>query len=294
MSEASSHPDKIAILTSVAPLIARYDAVLCDVWGVVHNGVEAIASACAALGEMRRAGCTVLLLSNAPRPWRSVREQIDGWGVPRDSYDGIVTSGDGTRHLLRQQAARRLFHLGPERDRPLFAGLAVDLVPLEQAELALCTGLYDDNVETPEDYADILSALKRRDVPMICANPDILVERGARLVYCAGAVAKAYEALGGRVRYAGKPFAPIYDLALEKIAEKRGRSVPKSRVLAIGDGLKTDMEGAFRTGLDALFVASGLHVEGMDEDRALTHETLARLFAESAGRPIAAQRRLCW
>lgn len=292
MTEATS--DTIEVLSGVEPLVASYDAVLCDVWGVVHNGVDAIPSACEALSRMRAAGKTVLLLSNAPRPWRSVRDQIDGWGVPRGSYDGLVTSGDGTRHLLKDHPAEDIFHLGPERDLPVFAGLDVNLVDARSAALCLCTGLYDDDTETPDDYAEILTTLKQRDVPMICANPDMLVERGDRLVYCAGAIAKAYEDLGGIVSYAGKPFAPIYNLAVETIAAKRGESVAKSRILAIGDGIRTDMEGAFRAGIDALFVASGLHVEGFNDRDELTNEILEPLFVQSSGKPVAAQRRLSW
>ncbi len=290
----STASTKIEILDHIAPLLDRYEAVLCDVWGVLHNGVQAIDEACDALINMRQAGKTVMLLSNAPRPWRSVRTQIDGWGVPRAAYDGIVTSGDGTRDLLRNWPGQRVFHLGPERDLPLYEDLNVELSDVEKAELVLCTGLYDDDTETPDDYVEILSRIKARALPMICANPDILVERGSRLVYCAGAIAQSYQALGGEVTYAGKPYAPIYDLALRRLADKHGAPLSHDRVLCIGDGIKTDMEGAFRTGLDAVFVASGLHIEGFDETRGVTAEMLAPLFAESSGLPVAAQVRLKW
>ena len=200
----------IPVIQSIDDLGSRYSAWLVDIWGVLHNGHRAHQSAVAATRSFREKGGVVVLLSNAPRPSPSVQEQIRRIGVPDDAYDAIVTSGDLTRHELGKHGAAKVFHLGPERDRPIFEGLKVKLGGPEEADLVVCTGLFDDETETPADYAALLSGLASREVPMICANPDHLVERGERLVWCAGALAALYEGQGGSVVYAGKPHAPIY------------------------------------------------------------------------------------
>lgn len=279
----------IPILSGIAPLAARYEAWLCDVWGVLHNGVSVFAEAAEACRRFRHDGGAVVLISNSPRPAGAVVAQLDGLGFPRQAFDSLVTSGDVTRALLRARRGAAVFHLGPERDLPLFEGLDVRLVPPQEAELVLCSGLFDDTSEGPDDYAALLTELVARGLPMLCANPDLVVERGARLVYCAGALAQAYAALGGCVTYAGKPHRPIYDLALQRLPEHVGHAVEPARILAIGDGVKTDMAGAAATGLDALYVASGVHLEGE-----LTPGRIAALFADCGVRPIAAVARLRW
>jgi HAD superfamily hydrolase (TIGR01459 family) len=268
------------------------------VWGVLHDGVSEYEAAGDALERYRAAGGIVVLLSNAPRPSPSVQEQIRRIGVPDDAYDAIVTSGDLTRHELGKHGAAKVFHLGPERDQPIFEGLKVKLAAPEEADLVVCTGLFDDETETPADYAALLSGLASREVPMVCANPDHLVERGERLVWCAGALAALYEGQGGSVVYAGKPHAPIYDLAFDTVGKLAGRAVPRKEILAIGDGVMTDIAGATGLGLGSVFVASGLHApENADNEAVadlLDARHLAGLFAEAKGKPLAAIRTLVW
>jgi HAD superfamily hydrolase (TIGR01459 family) len=281
----------IPILDSVSALADRYDAWICDIWGVMHNGLRAFAAACEAGREFRARGGSVVLVSNAPRPAPFVIEMLSKIGVPRDAYDAVVTSGDVTRILLERELSRPVFHLGPERDRGVFENLAVRFAAADAAEVVVNTGLFDDTTETPDDYRDQLAAMQRRGVRMICANPDIKVERGDTLIYCAGALAELYEAMGGEVIYAGKPHLPIYDMAFAKLAELRSAAVPRHRILAIGDGLRTDMAGAEAAGLPALFIASLLHVAS---EEAATAEGIAALFKDSRLRPIGAQLGLRW
>jgi HAD superfamily hydrolase (TIGR01459 family) len=286
------------VIGSIEDLGSRYSAWLVDIWGVMHNGHRAFPRAVAATRAFRARGGIVVLLSNSPRPSPSVQEQLRRLGVPDDAYDATVTSGDLTRHELDKHKGAIVFHLGPERDLPIFQGLAVRLGLPEEAELVVCSGLLDDETETPDDYVGLLRALAARKLPMICANPDHLVERGDRLVYCAGALAALYEKEGGRVIYAGKPHAPIYLLALETISALAGRAVPRSKVLAIGDGVNTDIAGAASLGIDSVFVASGLHVPPNKGGEAGTEELdgrhLAELFAAANRRPLGAMRALVW
>jgi HAD superfamily hydrolase (TIGR01459 family) len=256
----------------------------------MHNGVAPFPAACDACARFRLAGGVVVLLSNAPRPAQSVAVQLDRIGVPRFSWDAIVSSGDAARTAISRLEGRPLFHLGPERDLALYEGLDAKLAQAEAAEAIVCTGLFDDEIETPADYAAMLANFATRALPMICANPDITVERGDKIVYCAGALAAEYEKLGGKVEYAGKPYLPIYDMAMETIARIKGRAVAKSQVLAIGDGIRTDIKGAEIAGIASLYVASGVHVKDGSLDAAM----LADLFADPAGRPIAAMTGLVW
>ncbi|HXF53635.1 MAG TPA: TIGR01459 family HAD-type hydrolase [Hyphomicrobiaceae bacterium] len=282
-------PAPIPIVASIAPFAAGADAFVCDIWGVIHNGVAAYPRAIEACLKFRETGGIVVLLSNAPRPSKAVEIQLAGLGVSRTVYDAVVTSGDLTRRLIAEREGVSLFHLGPERDRGLFDGLDVSLVEADAAQLIVCSGLFDDTREGPADYRPRLSALAARRLPMICANPDIVVERGDRLVYCAGALASLYEELGGNVIYAGKPHAPVYDMVCEIIASLKGRPVPRARMLAIGDGIRTDIAGALGAGMRAVFVASAVHVE------LPLHETkLAPLFEGLPGRPVAAMPALAW
>lgn len=288
-SPAAGRDGPIPILDHAAPLAPTRDVWLTDIWGVIHNGVAPFTSACDACAQFRLAGGTVLLLSNAPRPAESVAAQLDRIGVPRFAWDTILSSGDASRALLSAFAGRPVFHLGPERDLPLFEGAGVTLSAASEAEVVCCTGLFDDESETPADYADLLAGLAARKLPMICANPDLTVVRGDRIVYCAGALAAYYAARGGLVSYAGKPHLPIYDMAFGLIEKLRGKPVPRDRILAIGDGIATDIAGAAAAGIDSLFVASGIHAAD-----GLTAATLAELFPDPAIRPIAAMPALAW
>ena len=285
---------EIPVQSSIANLAGNYDAWLVDLWGVMHDGVSAIETAVLACERYRDEGGIVLLLSNAPRPWPSVRVQIEGYGVPSDIDDGIVTSGDVTRAMIAANSGRLFFHLGPDRDRPLFEGLQVNLVKPEQADLVVLTGFYDDTNETAEDYRQLLISLREKNLPVICANPDIKVERGDEVIYAAGAIAALYEELGGEVVYAGKPYRPIYDLAMTKMDELAGRPVSAHRILAIGDGINTDIKGAVEAGIDALFIPSGVHVEGHNKDAQLSSAQIGAIFKDKDFRPIAAAMQLMW
>lgn len=282
---------EIPVIDSIAPLAAGSDAWLVDIWGVIHNGVAPFLAATDACRVFREQGGTVLLLSNAPRPWTSVVEALDRLGVERASWDTIVTSGDAARGLLADWSGRRIFHLGPERDLPLLDGLGLERVAPGEAQGVVCTGLFDDTTETPDDYADMLGELRRRSLPMICANPDLKVERGGKIIYCAGAVAQAYEDIGGQVVYAGKPHLPIYEAASARITALRGGPVARTRMLAIGDGVKTDILGAATAGVRSVYVASAIH---LGEGQALDAAALATLFPARDGRPVAAMTGLKW
>jgi HAD superfamily hydrolase (TIGR01459 family) len=280
------------ILTSISPLAGQYDAWLADVWGVIHNGVAPFAPACDACARFRLQGGTVVLLSNAPRPAASVAAQLDRIGVPRFAYDAIVSSGDAARPFMAALGPAPVYHLGPERDLGLYDGLAlVRVADIGAASAIICTGLFDDEAETPDDYRETLAGAQARGLPMICANPDLKVERGGRMVYCAGAVAAAYESMGGSVQYAGKPHLPIYDVAFATIGKLRGSPVARERILAIGDGPATDIAGAAVAGVPSVYIASSV---AMGEGEALDDGTLARLFPAAAGAPIAAMTGLAW
>ncbi len=248
----------LEVIDRLGAVADRYGALFCDVWGVVHDGVAKNPPAEAALIEARRAGAHVVLLTNSPRPAEGVREQLDALGVSRESYDAIVTSGDATRALI-SAGSRRVFHIGTPRNEDLFEGLRLELLPPEEAELVVATGLFDDETETPDDYTDLLDRMAARNLPMICANPDIVVHRGERLIYCAGAVARAYAERGQVVHLAGKPHPPIYDVARSLLP--RG-DVP---ILCIGDGMFTDVKGANTLGADCLFISDGIHRDELSD-----------------------------
>ena len=275
-------------------LADRYDVVLSDVWGVIHNGLESFPSACEALSRFRAGGGRVALITNAPRPGEVVVRLLDRLKVPRESYDTIVSSGDVTRTVMSARPDKAVFHIGPERDLPIFDGLGLRFVPYEQADYVVCTGLNHDEVETPESYRELLTKLAARKLFMLCGNPDLVVERGERLVYCAGALADLYGTLGGEVLYAGKPYRPIYDLALERIGALRGGPAPLARVLAIGDSVRTDLKGASDLGIDCLFVTAGIHAEELGDRHDPDLAALNKIFADAGLAPKAVTRRLMW
>lgn len=283
-------PSTPPIQTSIAPLAATRAAWLVDIWGVIHNGVAPFASAVAACRTYRAGSGVVILVSNAPRPSDSVVAQLDRIGVDRSAYDAIVTSGDMSRALVSPYAAQPVLHVGPERDRPLFEGTGAQLAGADAAVAIVCTGLADDETETPETYRPLLAPLAARGVPMVCANPDLHVERGGRLIPCAGAVAAMYEALGGTVAYAGKPHLPIYEFAHRRVEALAARSLTRGDILAIGDGLATDIAGAAAYGIDSVYVASAVSLGGAPFEAA----TLARLFPAGGPRPVAAMAELAW
>jgi HAD superfamily hydrolase (TIGR01459 family) len=277
-------------IDALSDISGDYDVILCDVWGVLHNGIDASLPAASALESARNAGKAVVLITNAPRVAAEVEKGLGVIGVPRSAWDRLVTSGDVTRALIAE-GARRVFYLGPDRDQTILDGLDVELVEEFEAQAVVCTGLVDDDAETPDDYAEMLRRFRARDLPFICANPDIVVERGDKLVWCAGALARDYAQLGGRTLIAGKPHRPIYDAALSAAAEVLGRPASVSRVLAIGDGILTDVKGAAASGIDVLFVTAGIHAAeygGAEADPARLAEFLDRHGME----PLATMPRL--
>ncbi|WP_029086253.1 TIGR01459 family HAD-type hydrolase [Brevundimonas aveniformis] len=251
---------ELQTLTGLSEIADRYDVVLCDVWGVVHDGKVPFAASVEALRRFSEQGGVVVLISNSPRPRESFVVQLDDIGVDRKAWAAVVTSGDATRAELAKRAPGPAWRVGPERDAGIYDGTGVELTDdLSEAAFISCTGLFDDDVDQPEDYRDGFSDCARRGLEMVCANPDKVVHRGKDLIWCAGALADVYAAVGGTVVMAGKPFSPIYELALREAGRLRTGALDKSRVLAIGDGLPTDVLGANRQGLDCLFVAGGIH-----------------------------------
>lgn len=279
----------VPIVHSIAPLLDGVEAWICDIWGVVHNGLAAFPSAVDACVRFRAGGGTVLLLTNAPRPAGAVVEQLGRLGVPDTAYDAVLTSGDLTLRLIAEHRGQPIAHLGPDRDRGLFAADKPIMTSLEEARVIVCSGLYDDECETADDYRDRLSGPVSRQVPMICANPDVTVARGDRIIPCAGAIAALYESLGGRVIYAGKPYLPVYERAFEMIGEARGRPVSHAATLAIGDGINTDIKGALAAGIRPVFVASPVHMH-----EPMTPGGVEKAMSALAGRPVAAMSALAW
>ncbi len=270
------------IIENFADISNKYDAALVDLWGCLHNGVKPFAAAVLALEKFRDNGGTVLLLTNSPRPSSSVFTQLDGIGVARDLYAGCVSSGDAARAGLASGAyGKKVFALGPERDAPFYAGIDVEHVPLEQATGIVCTGLFDDNAETPEDYRAVFLQAKNNGLKMLCANPDVMVDRGDKRVYCAGALAQAYTQMGGEAHYFGKPHPPIYDLAYQKLIEITGREVLPKKIIAIGDGINTDIRGAIGEDIDSLFITGGLAATDTATDGQPNPERLNAFLAKA-------------
>jgi len=272
-------------------LVGGVDVVLSDIWGVVHNGLVAFPEACEALHAFRRQGGTVILITNAPRPADSVQRQLRKLSVADDVYDAIVSSGDLTRHFVADHPGRKMFWIGPERNGSIHRGLNPVLAPLEQADYIICTGLFDDETESAEDYRTMLLQALDRKLPLICANPDIVVERGDRLIYCAGAIAELYRELGGEAIFYGKPHRPIYERALALAGERQGHAIELNRVLAIGDSVRTDLAGAHGFGIDCLFVTRGIHAEDFEGIDQLDPASVMELFGHP---PRALVRELRW
>lgn len=284
-------PNLPRMTASLDDVASGYGALLCDVWGVIHNGISAFDEASAALMRARAKGLAVVLITNAPRPWPDVRAQLGALGVPAEAYDRIVTSGDVTRDLIAE-GSRRVFHIGPDRDLSIYDGLDVDLCEEPEASSVVCTGLFDDETETPDDYGEMLQRLRARNLPFICANPDIVVERGDRLIWCAGALARDFSQLGGRTLISGKPHRPIYEAALKAAGEVLGRPVAASEVLAIGDGALTDLKGAVQNDIDALYVSGGIHARDYGETLEPDPARLAAFLERHGHAPVAVIPRL--
>lgn len=295
----------VPILSGFGEIADRYDVVLSDIWGVVHNGREHFPQACDALRRFRERGGTVVLVTNAPRPFPPILEQLEMLGAPRDCFDEVVTSGDVTLRFVAAHGDKPVHHIGPPRDRTFFDIMQAQLghrppsVELDAAEYVLCTGLFDDD-HSPDLYAEELAKMRARDMELICANPDLIVHVGEKEQWCAGALAQLYEEAGGRVLQAGKPFAPIYERAIELAQGRRPAPIDPARVVAIGDAIRTDVQGAMDQGFDAVFVTSGIHRDelhphgrpGVRGD--LDIAAMGRLLEKTGVRPVAAMPALVW
>lgn len=279
---------QIASLDTIAP---RYRGLVCDVWGVLHNGESAFPEAAAALASARDRGLVVVLVTNSPRRAQDVVRQLAAFGVPSDAWDDLVSSGEVTRELIRE-GPRRIFHLGPDRDLAIYDDLDVELCEEREADAVVCTGLFDDDIETPDDYAEMLARFRARNLPFVCANPDIVVERGERLIWCAGALARDYGQLGGRTLIAGKPHRPIYEAAMKALEARAGSAVAPGEVLAIGDGVMTDVKGAADFGLDVLYVSGGIHARDYGAAHEPDEERLAAFLDRHGYAPVAFMPRL--
>jgi len=272
-------------------LVDGVEVILSDIWGVVHNGLESFPEACEALHTYRQRGGTVILITNAPRPADSVQRQLRKLGVADETYDAIVSSGDLTRNFVADHPGKKIFWIGPERDSSIHRGLDAVMAPLEQADYIICTGLFDDETESAEDYRAMMLQAREHKLPLICANPDIVVERGDRLIYCAGAIAELYRELGGEAIFYGKPHRPIYERAMALAAERRGQPTSLDRVLAIGDSVRTDLTGALGFGIDCLFLTRGIHSEEFEGIDQLDPASVKELFGHP---PRALMRELKW
>jgi HAD superfamily hydrolase (TIGR01459 family) len=295
----------LPVLSGFSSIADRYEVVLSDIWGVVHNGREHFPEACAALKRFRDQGGVVVLVTNAPRPFPPILEQLAMLGAPRDCFDEVVTSGDVTLAFVAAHGMKPVHHIGPPRDLTFFdimqeqIGHRPPSVPLADADYVLCTGLFDDD-HPLEHYDPALKVMRERDMELICANPDLVVHVGDRMLWCAGAIAERYAQMGGKVLQAGKPFAPIYDRALELATARRGSPADLSRVVAIGDAIRTDVKGACDRGIDAVFVTSGIHRDEIHPQARpgspgpMDEAAMRKLVAEGGVRPVAAIPTLVW
>lgn len=260
------------IIRSLSEIAGQYDALFCDLWGCLHNGIAPFPTAVSALQSFRAGGGKVILLTNAPRPKSSVIKQLDKMGLPRDAWDDVATSGDAAQFaMLSGAVGQRVYHIGAPKDEPFFTDFEEDIahlvqgakitrVPLTEAEGIVCTGLADDLTETPADYRATLLMGKMKGLKMLCANPDIVVDLGDARIWCAGALAKDYEEMGATALYYGKPHPPVYDLARRRL----GLNDP--RILCVGDGIGTDVQGGLAEGLDTLFITGGIAASNFGPD----------------------------
>ena len=260
----------VPIIRSLSEIGQGYDALYCDLWGCLHNGKQPYPAAVAALQDYRRTGGKVCLMTNAPRPNQYVRQQLDRMGVPQDAYDIIVSSGDCAQDAMFAGAVgRKVWFIGTEKDEGFFRDIPaawqdappITRVPLEEAEGIVCTGPFDELNEVPDDYRGRLMLARERGLKLLCANPDIIVDMGETRIYCAGALAALYDEIGGTSLYFGKPYPPIYDRARQMLDLG-----DEARVLAIGDGINTDIKGAVEEGIDSLFVTGGLAAAELGDD----------------------------
>jgi HAD superfamily hydrolase (TIGR01459 family) len=273
----------VSLLSGLSLVASQYDAVLCDVWGVIHNGRSAFVTACEALQKFRGSHGPVILVTNAPVPNERVTRLFPQFGVPMDCFDDVVSSGDATRNELKRLAPGPVYRIGLDQDFGVYAGLPLDFSnDPEIAKVICCTSLRDYPEGTPEPYREELKRLAAHGLPMLCANPDVQFRQGDRLIWSAGSLAAIYEQEGGTVVRPGKPDEPIYRLAIEKAEAIVGRRIAPERVLAIGDGPVTDVLGANRQGFDALFIGGGIHGHAMGVGDAFLASAQTVLDADGA------------
>ncbi len=284
----------LPIIANAGAFISRYDVVFCDIWGVVHNGRTAYEEGCAALCRFRQAGGTVILVSNAPRAKTAVAQILAEKGVPETAWDDIVSSGEIARAHVMAQGYSAVHHIGPDRDLDVFDGLPIARVPLNIAQAIFATGLIDDRTETGDDYRARLKPARHRNLSLICANPDLVVDVGGTLLPCAGAIASVYERMGGPVFWAGKPHASAYQMAHRAAQRLRQGDIDRARILAIGDAMRTDIAGAARYGIASIFIGQGIHRDEVMPDGAIRPDVLGRLVADAGVRPTAAMATLAW
>ncbi len=281
-------------IEGLGEIAAGYDAILSDVWGVVHNGVAAHPAAVEALVNYRRQGGRVVLITNAPRPSPPIVEMLDHLGVVRDAYDDIVSSGDATRAILEDYRGKAVHYVGPPNENDsLFEGLDITVGPAENARAVVVTDLDTDD-DTPDMYNDRITLWLKRNLPLIAANPDRVVEHGDRLIYCGGALADLYEARGGMIVMVGKPYKPIYTEALRLADRAAGKSLDRARILAIGDSVRTDAIGAAGAGLDLLFITGSIHAAELDAFGKPDPEAIRALVGPSGATVAGFMPRLGW
>ncbi len=284
------------ILENAGDLLVRYDVLFCDVWGVTHDGHRAYAGANDALKRFREGGGTVVLVSNAPVPAQQVHNMLLRVGVWDEAWDDIVSSGDIALSHIAQCGYKSLFQIGPnDRDKALFSkvdGLCTDL---GKADAILCSGLNDDVHETADSYRPLLLRALAHKLPFVCANPDLVVHVGGQALVCAGAIAQLYENLGGDVFWAGKPHPSAFETAHQRARELRNEDIPASKILGIGDALRTDLRSAELAGIDGLFITSGIHRDETMQDGKICPTKLSQLFKSKDAPPaVAVMAELTW
>lgn len=292
-SEKNPAMTLIPQVEGLSELREQYDCILCDVWGVLHNGKAIWMDAANALTKAREAGLIVVMITNAPRPQGPVLRQLQKMNCPEDVFDDLVTSGDVTRALIKQIDGA-VYHIGPERDYAIYEGLDVSFSEPNEAKGIVCTGLFDDYNEHPDEYVERFKTYIANGLPLICANPDIVVEVVDRLLWCAGALAREYDKLGGETKIVGKPYSPIYDEAIARAEKLSGKTFDKSRILAIGDGLPTDIKGGANNDIDTLFITDGIHAADYTDKGVVDDERLQAFLFENNAQPAAWIKELVW
>jgi len=284
------------IIENAGDLLALYDVLFCDVWGVTHDGFKAYDSATLALKRFRANGGTVVLVSNAPVPAHRVHNMLMRVGVEDEAWDTIVSSGDIALSHISQKGYNKLFAIGPkDRDAALFSKLPAQTHEMKKADAILCSGLNDDIKESAKTYLPLLHNAIDLKLPFVCANPDLVVHVGGRPYVCAGAIAQLYEELGGEVFWAGKPHPSAFESALQHATALRDSEIPRSKILCIGDALRTDLKAAQIARIDALFITGGIHRDETMVDGTICPAKLEKLFENEAAPPaIAAMATLEW